>query len=117
MIDVSELMDDPDFARTFVVKRPTTTIAKDGTASTTYVEFETVGAVQPAEPADVQFLPEGTRLDDTVSVWSHQSLRGGDGKRFESDVLIVGADRYRVIRVEPRQENGYTRVFATGFTP
>jgi hypothetical protein len=117
VIDVAELMTDRDFVKCFTVKRPTVTVSANGTSSVTFAEFEAVGAVQPASPNDVQTLPEGTRLDDVLSVWSHETIRGADGKTRESDVLVVDGQPYRVVKVEPRTDNGYTRVFAEGFTP
>lgn len=119
MIDVSELMTDPDFAKTFTVKRPTVVIAADGTASTTYVTTDNVvGIVQPAAPEDIQDLPEGSRSNGVVSVWSATEIKGSaSAGSEESDVLVVDGRSYRVVKSEPRGDNGYYRVFAQGFTP
>lgn len=117
MIDVSELMDDPDFTKCFTVKRPKVTLSPDGMASTAYTQFDIAGIVQPADPDDLASLPEGTRLDDMISVWSHEIIRGADGKSRESDVLIIDGKFYRVVKVENRLDNGYIRVFAEGYVP
>lgn len=117
MINVGELMDDPDFARCFTVKRPTVSIDAHGTSSTTYTEFDVVGVVQPAQPTEIQSMPEGVRVEDLISVWSKTRIVGSDGKATESDTLLIDGHPWRVVKEEPRPANGYYRVFATGYIP
>lgn len=117
LVDVSELMDDPDFARTFTLRRPTTTLANEGEVSNTYDDADLVGIVQPARPDDVQFLPEGVRLANLISVWSASEMIPGDGTGTLPDVVVVDGQSYRVVKCEPWGGNGYFRVFAEGFVP
>ncbi len=117
MIDVSELMTDGDFTKCFTVKRPAVTIAVDGSLSTSYTEFEVIGIVQPAKPSEILSMPEGLRIDDLISVWSLTPIHGSDGNKTGSDILLIGGAPWRVIKEEDRRDNGYTRVFATGYIP
>ena len=117
MIDVSELMDDPDFARSFTVRRPTGTFGADGEFTSTYKESQLRGIVQPATAREVQMLGQGERLGDVISVWSAEEMRAGDGNKRESDVLVVDSKSYRVIKAEPWADAGYFRVFAEKYVP
>jgi hypothetical protein len=117
LIDVSELMDDPDFARSFTLRRPAGAFSVDGVFASSYSDRQLVGIVQPATPREIQMLPEGSRLKDIISVWSASEMRGADGKAAESDILVVDGKSYRVVRAEPWAHAGYFRVFAEGFVP
>lgn len=117
MINVGELMTDADFTRTFTLRRPTGTFSDDGEFTSTYADTQLVGIVQPATPNELEMLPEGSRAKDVISVWSATLLRMADGKLLESDILVVDAQSYRVIRAEPWGDAGYFRVFAEGFVP
>ena len=120
-IDVSELMTDPEFAREFTRRRPTGAFAADGSFAPGYDDSTLVGVVQPASSDDMKILPQGTRLDNVRVFWvadceEDSAVRAGDGKTFESDVLLLGNEAFRVIRAEPRREDGgYFRVWAEGF--
>lgn len=117
MIDVSELMTDPDFAREITVQRPTLTVANEGQASYTYETTKMLGIVQPASMREVEMLPEGDRLKDVISVWSACLLKATNADDAEADIIVVGTHHYRVIKSESWPENGYYRVFAEGFVP
>lgn len=116
MIDVSELLADPDFARRLTLRRPrATTFTNEGEAQAAYGEESIVGVVQPASAAELKIMPEGSRLDDVLSVWSAEELRTGDGKTTEPDVLVIDRKSYKVVKCEPWPDNGYWRAFAEGF--
>lgn len=117
MIDVSELMTDPELSRTFTVRRPRGEFANEGEFTSSYKDTLIRGVVQQAKPNDLKFLPEGTRIDDILSVWSAEEMRGGDGKTQEPDVLLIDGAYFKVIRAEPRPDGGYWRVFVQGYIP
>jgi hypothetical protein len=118
VIDVGEVINDPDFARTFTVQRPTGTLANEGVSRKTWSTLDRSGVVQPAEPADLAILPEGTRINNTIKLWCTEELRVGDGKTDSADIVIVDAKKYRVIRSEEwpiAGGAGYWKVWAEGF--
>jgi len=115
VIDVSELMSDPDFVRAFSIMRPTLTVANEGVASSTYATTQLTGIVQPASDNELKLLPEGSRLSDVIAVWSHSEIRAGDGSTIESDVILVDGKRYRVIKADPWPDAGYYKVLAEGY--
>jgi hypothetical protein len=98
LVDVSELMNDDDFAQPFVVKRPTTTLANHGVASTAYREINLIGIVQPATAQEIAMLPEGERSSEIMNFWCTQELFPGDGKEITGDIAIFGGTKYVVIK-------------------
>lgn len=116
MINVVELMSDPDFASTFLVRRPRGDRDDAGVFQVLdYTDTSVVGIVQPADPAAVQMLPEGERLGNVIEVWSAAELRASDAAEALSDVLVVDGQSFRVIKSEDWSANGYSHVFAEGF--
>lgn len=119
MIDVFELMDDTDFATTFIVRRanPDDGFANEGEwVPGTPVERERVGIVQPAKPHDkVDYLPEGERDVSAINVWSKCELRKSDGAGQESDIILFNGNTYRVAGCKPWQCNGFWYAIATEF--
>jgi hypothetical protein len=112
-INVSELLTDPDFTRTISRRRPTSSLANEGEATNTYgTATSVVGAVQPAKLSDVQFLPEGARLSDTMAFFTAADVSAGDGRSQLPDMLIDGTATYRVLHLEDFRNNGYVRVLA-----
>lgn len=119
-IDVSEVMSDPDFTSTITLRRPVTaSFAADGSSVTTYAADVPVTAiVQPADAEQIATLPEGSRGPGAIkSIWSATELRMGDGKTFESDVLVIDGLSFKVVGEERWVENGYYFVLAAEFTP
>ncbi len=75
-IDVSELMDDPDFVDGVTVFRRNTAIGSNGRQTITEIRTDNVNAiVQPASGDVVAKLPEGARIDGAMSVWTRYTLR------------------------------------------
>lgn len=119
-IDVSELMTDPDFTSTIVLRRPAPArLANEGENIATYAPDVNVTAiVQPADAEQIATLPEGSRGPGAVkAVWSATEIRMGDGKTFESDVLVIDGLSFKVVGEERWVENGYYFVLAAEFTP
>jgi len=110
-------MTDLEFARRITLRRPRVSFENEGEAKTVYDLDTILAVVEMPTPGQVQTLPEGTRFDDLISVWSASELRAADGKRIESDVLIVDGNHYKVTQVEDRSANGYFKAIATGFMP
>ncbi len=117
MIDVSELLSDPDFAQPFTIQRTTGGFANEGEYSTADpTDIPAFGVIQPASSADmVRFLPEGERQKNTISIWSPVLIQMADGQGQESDVIIWQGQYYRVAFSKPWQTQGYWFAMAVGF--
>src|SRR5574343_511969 len=61
MIDMSDIITDPDFMETFTVYRKTGTFGEGG-YTTTEVAIDMAGPVIPANPDELAMVPEGDRL-------------------------------------------------------
>ena len=117
-INVVELMSDPDFASTFLVRRPRGDRDDAGVFQVLdYTDITMVGVVQPADPAAVAMLPEGERLGNVIEVWSAAEIRTGDAAESLADMIVVDGETFRVIKSEDWSANGYSHVFAEGFLP
>lgn len=116
MIDVSELIDDPDFATTFTVKRRSGTFANEGKYTTTETTLTKAGVVQPASADDqVKYLPEGERRQHAIRVWCRDEIQMADGKGKESDVVVWNGNQYRVGFSQPWSVHGYWFAIAVGY--
>jgi hypothetical protein len=120
LVDVSELMTDPDFVTTITLRRPVpATFAVDGSSETTYAADVPVTAiVQPADAQQIVTLPEGSRGPGAVKcIWSATALRMADGAANEADVLIIDGISFKVVGEERWDDNGYRFVLAAEFSP
>lgn len=113
MIDVSELMTDPDFVQTFRVRRMGGTFENEGEFTIEANNTVTmVGAVQPANGGEkAQFQPQGDQHKALIKVYCGKRLRKADGL-IQSDIIAhCGAD-YKVIECVPWGHNGYWKAIA-----
>lgn len=113
MIDVSDVLDDPDFMQTFTRYRCTRALAHHGESTPTYDSGTPLqGVIEPASQADLQVLEEGTRLSDVVAVYTKADVRIGDSSNAPDVVLVNGA-RHVCLHIEDFRSNGnYVRVLA-----
>lgn len=119
-VDVSELMSDPDFTTTIVLRRPAPArFGNEGENIATYLDDVSVTAiVQPADAQQVASLPDGSRGPGAVkAVWSATQLRMADGTTNDADVLVIDGVSFRVVGEERWPENGYYFVLAAEFIP
>lgn len=115
MIDVSELMDDEDFETTFSIIRERGAFDEGRWVPTTVQLDGISGIVQPAQASELEFMPEGQRTGDWISIWCSQEIRMGDGVTLMPDVILYKGARYRVHKAISRPENGFYRAWAQGF--
>jgi hypothetical protein len=118
LINVAELMTDTDFCRTITRRRAgAATLANEGVETRTYADVSITAIVQPATGGDLESLPEGIALNDAIAVWTADDVRIGDDTGVESDVLVVDADSFRILKVDDWSGNGYKKVIAQRFQP
>jgi hypothetical protein len=119
MIDVSELMFDPDFCTRYPVTRARAdgTFAAEGEWTPgTPRSLLWYGSVQPAKDADkVLYLPEGERAQEAVNCYGSCELKMADGYGQESDIILFNGNTYRVAMSKPWVQSGYWYAFAVQF--
>lgn len=117
-IDVSELMDDPDFVDELTIITRTPWVDSFGMNRIGEMDFVTVGSVQPASFRTVQKLPEAMRVADMSSFWlKGQIIASAPGKY--SSILVFRKKRYQVISVADWSNfgQGYTEGICVAEVP
>jgi hypothetical protein len=74
IIDVSELLSDPDFVQDFTVIRYTRSMV-NGRVVDTSGSFPAVGSIQPSSGATLRLLPEAERLGSFITVVTQTKLQ------------------------------------------
>lgn len=114
MIDVSELMTDPDFVKPLVLQRFTGAYMVEGEyAQSAPKQVKILGSVQHPSPADrARFASEGERSTAIIKIFSGEKLNDTDGDGKQCDVITWNCDKYRVFESRPWSDNGYWVAFA-----
>ena len=112
MLNISEMLTDPDFVSGFVLKRPGGEWAGEGVWTETHTFIERVGCIQPAGVDDVQFLPEGERNARAIRIWAEHEIRATE----TPDLVLWNGGVYRVVASRPFAPWGYYYVVATEVT-
>lgn len=122
MIDISELIDDPDFAAPFAVTRVTNSVVQSGPAAgelaPTHAQVGPyTGVIQPnGSPDALLVLPEGLRSNRAIVIWARERLyNGGDfSARDEiSDYITHDSTIWRVFATKNWSQHGYWQAWAT----
>ncbi len=95
LIDVSELMTDPDFVDPISVITRVPAINSLGEMSMTETVLQSVGSVQPADWKTVQKLPEGMRVANVASFWFKGKIIATEPGKYSS-ILVFNGVRYQV---------------------
>lgn len=116
MIDVAELMQDPDLAQAFQVERSDGAFVEGEWVPAAPVVSNKTGIVQPAKREDtLAMLPEGVRLGNMIVVYCDEELRIDNADTQRSDVIVWHGNPYRVIAAKPWRDHGFWQVWAEGF--
>lgn len=114
MIDVSELMSDPDFVKSVTIDRFTGSFGIEGEyAQNTPNQVTVQCSIQHPSPADrARFEREGERNTAIIKIYCGEKLQVTDGDGKQSDVIPWNSDKYRVFECRPWSDNGYWLAFA-----
>lgn len=117
MLNVSELMSDPDMAQAFQVERNGGAFDEGEWMPAAPTVLDMVGIIQPAKREDVlEILPEGARAKNIIVVFCDQELLIDDGDTRRSDVILWRGNPYRVIASKDWSDHGFWQAWAEGFT-
>lgn len=71
-------------------------------------------AEQPVSGNDLERLPEGERTEEMRTVYTKADLRtASEPNQTEADILTFAGSAWKVIRVFPRQEGGFTKAIVS----
>jgi len=114
MIDMTMLMTDPDFTRSFSVKRRAGSFVKGRYVSTEEV-FSLVNPIMPSSPREIQLLPEGDRSSEAITIYTPTKLyvtSSSEGESRLSDLVLFGNKQYKVVSCLSWDKYGYYKVVA-----
>lgn len=100
LLDVSELLLDPDFIDTIQLVHRTATVNAMGETVLVESAVTTVGSVQPATAKEFQRVPEALRMSDWRAFYVKAEILT-DGSSQYPDLLVFGGRRYEIKSTEP----------------
>lgn len=121
LVDVSELIEDPDFASQYTVMRRTGKWVDGRFEVSPPKRLSYYGAVQPATTRDLAQLGIGDTEKAVMKffcrapkeIYLTHSFDDNDETAQVSDEIEFRGSVYKVLRVSPWQQNGFTRAFAS----
>lgn len=108
LLDVSDVLDDPDFHTTIVVNRRAVVTASDGRAVASPVTVTTIGVVVPDGGVDLIQNAEGESVTGDITIYTRFALTQGDAQ-FGPDAVVWNGAEYRVIQSQ-------NWLFGSGYT-
>jgi hypothetical protein len=120
VVDVSELITDPDFASSYTVLRRSGRWAKGRFEAGEPQRLGFYGAAQPASARELQQLEIGDNEHGAMKFFTRQpndiyitrELSGGEEAQISDEIEFRGS-LYKVLQVQPWQHGGWTRAFAS----
>lgn len=113
MIDVSELLCDPDLCTAFtIVRHGGGRWEKRRWTGETPERIEAVGIVTATAGKDLERLPEGDRAHGLKTFYTAQELRL-TGQEATSDLCEYRGRCYRLLQVFDYSQNGYYKAIGT----
>jgi hypothetical protein len=109
-INVSELIQDPDFAQRFQIERHEQGTFLDGLYSSLTRVIDVYGIIQPYQPKTVEYAPNGDQITGDIKIWLLEEIfttRIDENDSGISDIIVYKNDRYKVTYVKDWQEHGY----------
>lgn len=109
MIDVSELIDDSDFAQNFVIYRSQGSFIDGVWTEETPTQIPLTGIIQPASPKELKMLPEGDRITGAIVIYSKIPIfltRTGE-EQGTSDKVYWKGDYYKLLNVSDWSDSGF----------
>lgn len=116
--DVTFLLDDPDLGGgvAFTVIRQSRILSLVSDVSVTTESIQATGNIQPAQPEDLQQLPEEQRHETVIVIRSTFNFRLAseeDGVQYLPDEVEYNGNRWKVTRVDQWAAWGFTTAWAT----
>lgn len=100
LIDVSDLLLDPDFVNQVSLVHRTSTVGTNGKNTLVETTVATIGSVQPAPSKEIMRLPDALRMSDVRKFWIKAEILA-DGSSQYPDIIVFQGKRFQVINTEP----------------
>jgi hypothetical protein len=116
MIDVSEVVNDPENAQSYSILRSAGTWV-NGVWQPNAETLQGYGRISVARPRDVEMIPEGDKIVGAMVFWSSTAIFGtradSAGNGGSSDILMWRGKKFRVLSVYQYSDYGYWKAIAT----
>lgn len=109
-INVSEIINDPDFAKKFQIERHEQGTFMDGLYTSLKRVIDVYGIVQPYNPKTVEYGANGDVITGDIKIWLLQEIfttRDNDEDSGISDIIIYKDERYKITNVKDWEYHGY----------
>lgn len=99
LIDVSDIVLDPDFTSAMqIIHRTATVNTKGENVITEKLPIQTVGSIQPISGKTLMRVPEALRSENLRSFWTKTPIIA-DKHGVYTDILVFGCERFQVKHV------------------
>ena len=111
MIDVSQLITDPDFCEPFVIRRR---VGKweAGRFVATPEDTAVNGSVEPTSGDDLEQVPEGDRVSGMMTFYVKQPIYLSQDKQ-QSDEILCRGKTYKAVQIQDWSRHGFYKVIAS----
>jgi len=99
-LDVTDVLDDPDFKTRFTVRRVRSGMVDGYTVENPLDPVETEGVVSPASGSKLYRKPDGEMSVADISIITKFPLTSGDST-YAADIVVVKGVRYAIINSNP----------------
>lgn len=106
LLDVSELLGDPDFFDNYPVLRANRTIDQHGRVQNALAPFTIVACIQPATSQQVEMLPEATRISGGTIAVVTQTRLVALSPSTAGDIVQYKSRNWRVVQIDDWSEWG-----------
>jgi hypothetical protein len=109
MINVSEIITDPDLCQAFTVNRQSGQFGAGGWVPGAVTVIPMTGIAYPATEKEIKQVPEGDRATEAFAFYSTQELfvTHNDGVPGTSDQIVYQGDTYRLYADKNWSAAGY----------
>lgn len=113
MINLSELIHDPDFCTNFIVIKKSEPKWVKGKLTQAGTKLIVEGIVLPSSSKDIDMLPEADRVHGLKSFFTDECEFALTDTEKTSDVCIYRGEAYKLLQVFDYSDNGYYKAIGT----
>lgn len=110
MIDVSEIIDDPDFVQIFKLYRITGQFVNGRWVEDAKQELTRRGVIVPAGSKTLRQLPEADRIIAAIDVYTKEIMyltSNAENQARTSDQILWKGDLYKLLSVDDYSDHGF----------
>ncbi len=111
MMDMADVLLDPDFRVDFPIIRSVESVDARGRTQSSASEIPAQGVIHPATEEELKILPEAQRVEEIIAVYTATRLTAGDDTHGADRVGWQGGT-YKVLKVMDYSQFGFVMALA-----